>query len=85
MKILLLSIVMQYVIQVIRGTTVTFSYSGSQATWIVPQGVVSINVALYGAQGGNNGWGCNAFGGKGGFVEGSISVTPQETLYLHVG
>lgn len=59
-------------------STVAYSAVG-QHSIVVPSGVTSITVDLYGAAGGGD----NA--GLGGRVQGAISVTPGETLYIHVG
>lgn len=61
--------------------TETFSYTGSEQTWTVPDGIESINVTLDGASGGD----ASLDGGGGGHVDGWLSVTPGETLYLYVG
>ncbi|MFD1512468.1 glycine-rich protein [Halomarina rubra] len=48
-------------------------------TWQVPSGVESVEVDLYGAQGGKSS------GGLGGHVAGTLPVTPGETLTIRVG
>lgn len=57
-------------------------------TFIVPDGVTSITVELWGG-GGSAGAGCNnsypGDGGGGGYVKASLSVTPGETLTVRVG
>jgi hypothetical protein len=60
----------------------TFSYTGSQQTFTVPQGVAEVTVVAYGAQGGN---GQKGAGGKGGRIQANLAVTPGETLYVYVG
>src|SRR6476659_5756926 len=35
-----------------RAATLTFNYTGGEQTWIVPAGVTSVTVDVYGAQGG---------------------------------
>jgi Glycine rich protein len=69
-------------------TTVTFPYTGSSASWTVPPWVTSIAIKAWGAQGGfayccdgtiGNG------GGLGGYAEGTLAVTPGETLTVFVG
>jgi hypothetical protein len=59
-----------------------FNYTGVQQTFIVPNGVTSITVDAYGAQGGSN-WSGNV--NYGGYVQADIPVTPGTTLYIYVG
>ncbi|MBK9109340.1 MAG: HYR domain-containing protein [Saprospiraceae bacterium] len=59
-------------------TVVSFNYTGSLQTWVVPAGVTLVNVKAYGAQGGHG-------GGKGAFISGDIAVTPGETINILVG
>ena len=64
-----------------------FAYSGGAQSFVVPAGVTTLNVTLYGAQGGTawyNG-GISSVGGAGAKVTGSINVTPGETLQINVG
>jgi hypothetical protein len=63
--------------------TLTFNYTGSVQTWVVPNGVNEVNVELFGAQGGANGIGF--LGGEGGFAAGSLSVSEGQTLYIYTG
>jgi hypothetical protein len=56
---------------------VSFSYTGKPATYVVPAGVTSVSVTLYGAlSGGNNG---------AGFTQATIPVKPGEALAVNVG
>ena len=57
-----------------------FEYTGSMQSWIVPDGVTSIILDAYGAQGSNP-----TFGGWGGRARGSLAVTPGQELFLYVG
>ncbi len=61
----------------------TFNYTGNTQTYTVPSGVISIDVTLYGAQGGSA-IGGNV-GGEGGKTTGTISVTPGEVLTIITG
>jgi parallel beta-helix repeat protein/surface protein len=61
----------------------SFTYTGAEQTFIVPAGVTSITVDAIGAGGTESLWG--ATGSKGGRAQGSITVTPGETLYIYVG
>ena len=63
------------------GPVQTFLATGGPQPWIVPAGVTSLSVKLWGAGGGGTGYS----GGAGGFVTGTISVTPGETLTIVVG
>lgn len=62
---------------------VTFNYTGTDQTFTVPAGVMSLTVQLYGAAGGpgSTGW----YFGKGGYVEGNLSVTSGTQLTVIVG
>ncbi|HET8978904.1 MAG TPA: hypothetical protein VFN87_12145 [Solirubrobacteraceae bacterium] len=60
--------------------TKTFSYTGAEQSWVVPDGVTAINVTAYGALGGGN-----PGVGHGQIATGTITVTPGETLYIEVG
>lgn len=66
-----------------------YSYTGSDQTFVVPAGVTSLNVKLWGAGGGSSiqtsGSGNADYGGGGGFVSGTLAVTPGETLTFVVG
>lgn len=75
-------------------TTETFSYTGSEQTWTVPDSINRIYVELWGGVGEDaTSNGIDSVltvqdmgnGGSGGYVEGVMSVTPGETLYLYVG
>ena len=65
-------------------TTVSFSYTGSEQTYVVPSGVSSLHVVAVGAPGGSGYWNAGA-GGHGAIVSGDLAVTPGETLYVEVG
>ena len=60
----------------------TFVYSGVSQTWVVPNGVNSVNAYMWGAGGGG---GVTVSGGAGAFVQAAVPVTPGETLTLVVG
>jgi len=74
----------------IQAQITEFNYTGSVQTYTVPAGVTSLNVKLYGAQGGGS-ENCEAVnqidddGGKGGYAEGVLSVTPGQILNVYVG
>jgi hypothetical protein len=64
-----------------------FTSQGS-GTFVVPDGVTSLTVKLWGGGGGGGGGGSNAAGGTGGgggYTTATISVTPGETLDVYVG
>ena len=65
----------------------TFSTAGID-TFDVPVGITSITVKAWSAGGGGAGGGTSSVGGAGGgggYVQGDITVTPEETLNIHVG
>jgi hypothetical protein len=64
----------------------TFNCIGAAQTWTVPNGVTSITVDMYGAEGGRSySAGSGIVAGLGGRVQATLSVTPGETLQLNVG
>lgn len=63
----------------------TFNYTGASQTFVVPEGVTSIEIEASGAQGGGGGGPTTSAGGLGGRVTATISVTPGETLTIVVG
>ncbi|MFN7677190.1 MAG: glycine-rich protein [Cyanobacteriota bacterium] len=72
----------------INKTKTTYSYTGSNQTFVVPAGVTWIFVKLWGAGGGAGkagGWSFGADGGGGGHTRGLFPVTPGDTLLLVVG
>jgi len=64
--------------------TRTFSEEHSEHSFVVPAGVESINAVAIGGRGGVEGE-FDQPGGFGGRVEGKLSVTPGQTLYVEVG
>ncbi len=60
----------------------TYSYKGYEESLVIPAGVESVKLEVWGAQGGKAGI---AIGGKGGYSVGTMSVTPGQTLYINVG
>ena len=63
---------------------VTFNYTGSVQTYIVPTGCSKLKIDCVGARGGGlNGGSSHA--GKGGRVECDLSVTSNQILYIYVG
>jgi methionine-rich copper-binding protein CopC len=65
-----------------NAATVTFSYTGAQQTFTVPNGVTSITVDGYGAGGGDS---SGNSGGNGARVQTTLTVTPGDILYIYVG
>lgn len=61
--------------------TITFTYTGDFYSWTVPSGVSSINLDLYGAQGGSG----SSAGGRGGRITGTLAVTAGSIIYIYVG
>lgn len=60
-------------------------YTGTTASFIVPEGVTRLSVKMWGAGGGNGAWPSNNTAGAGGFTSGIIQVTPGEQLFIIVG
>ena len=64
------------------GGSVAFDYTGAPQDFVVPAGVSLVDIDVLGAQGGAN-WANNVnFGGG---MQGTLPVTPGETLVIHVG
>jgi len=59
-----------------------YTYTGSNQSFVVPSGVTSVNVYIWGAGGGA---GLGAGGGAGCYVQGILTVIPGETLTIVVG
>jgi hypothetical protein len=68
---------------IIPPVTSNYSYTGSDQTFTVPTGVTALNVILNGAAGGAAYFG--ATGGSGGYVSGTLAVTPGQSLTIMVG
>jgi len=56
-----------------------FTSKAWEQPWTVPQGVTSVHIDAYGAQGGGKS------GGKGGRVQSDLTVTPGAKLIIYVG
>ncbi|MCC6601531.1 MAG: hypothetical protein IT223_12805 [Crocinitomicaceae bacterium] len=56
----------------------SFSFTGAMQTFTVPNGVSSLEIEVWGAQGGNS-------GGLGGYAKGNLSVTFGQMLNVYVG
>src|SRR4051794_18368920 len=65
--------------------TVTFTFSGANQMFVVPVGVSSLTVDLWGAGGGGTGSSSSILGGGGAFMSGILSVTSGEVLTVIVG
>ena len=59
-----------------------YTYTGSNQSFIVPSGITSVNVYMWGAGGGG---GLSGGGGAGCYVQGVLTVIPGETLTIVVG
>ena len=62
--------------------TLKYTYTGSNQSFVVPLGVTSVNVYMWGAGGGG---GLGGGGGAGCYVQGVLTVIPGETLTIVVG
>jgi adhesin/invasin len=60
--------------------TASFSYTGAEESWTVPEGIVSLTIAAAGASGATSG----AAGGSGAIVRASFEVEGGETLAVRV-
>lgn len=67
------------------GTTVTctFSFTGAEQSFVVPDGVTALDVVAIGAAGGSGL--VSGSGGLGAKVNGTLAATPGQTLYVLVG
>src|SRR6266478_2223693 len=71
-------------------TTTEFKYTGAEQTFVVPAGVTTVNVTGTGGAGGTGetrpgSTSPAGAGGRGGVVNGNLSVTAGQTLYVEVG
>ena len=66
----------------------TLEYTGAPQMFIVPSSVSSVNIQLYGAEGGGrllSGNSNSGLGGAGAYATGNLAVNPGDTLYIYVG
>jgi hypothetical protein len=68
-----------------HGAMVDFGYTGAAQSFMVPTGVTSLHVSLWGAGGGSAFGSTTGGGGAGAYVTGDLSVTSGESLTLIVG
>jgi len=61
----------------------TFSFTNGQQSFVVPNGVTSVHIEAWGAEGASIG--TVGAAGLGGFAEGDLAVTPGQTLGIFVG
>ncbi|MCW3121995.1 MAG: surface protein, partial [Flavipsychrobacter sp.] len=77
-----------YTVTGTTSNTTTFNYTGAVQLFTVPSGVTSLNVRLWGAEGGGS-EDCsliiNTDGGLGGYSQGTLAVTPGQVLNVYVG
>ena len=66
----------------LQAEPVTFGYTGSQQSYVVPKGVSSVAIDLQGATGGSSRFSRGGFGGR---VQCVLAVTPGTILYVYVG
>ena len=71
----------------VNAQVTTFNYTGAVQTYTVPAGVTSIQLEVWGAQGGSAvGFdGVPATGGLGGYSIGNLDVAPGQVLSIYVG
>ena len=68
--------------------TAIYSYTGSDQTFVVPTGITSIDVEMWGGGGGGGnagGWTYGYEGGNSGHTTGTLAVTPGQSLTVMVG
>lgn len=65
-----------------RAATQTFTFTGSEQTFVVPAGVTRLHVVAIGGRGGEAG---SVAGGAAAKAEADFTVTPGQTLYVEVG
>src|SRR5580704_7051871 len=63
----------------------TFNYSGAEQTYVVPTGVVTVDVTAIGAAGGTGCYDTGVDGGAGAVESAEVAVAGGETLYVEVG
>jgi hypothetical protein len=67
-------------------TTQVFDYDDwNEQAFVVPEGVTSLNVKLWGAGGGGGNYSLTNQGGSGGYASGTLTVTPGQELLIIVG
>ncbi len=62
-----------------------FTYTGGEQKFVVPPGYTAVDVVATGAPGGTPTNPPGASGGRGAVVSGTLSVKPNEVLYVEVG
>ena len=71
-----------------NSSTKTFGYTGADQTYVVPAGVTSLTVKMWGGGGGGGapgGWTYGYPGGGSGYTTGTLAVTPGQVLTVMVG
>ncbi len=63
----------------------SFDYTGDVQTFVVPEGVSSVDVTVQGGEGGRTSSAGSPPGGQGAVTTATLAVTPGETLYVYVG
>ena len=63
-------------------STVTFGFTGSEQTFLVPPGVTSLHANVIGGRGGTSG---SELGGFGGLASADFAVNPGQVIYIEVG
>ncbi|MBO4740836.1 MAG: hypothetical protein J5605_04235, partial [Bacteroidales bacterium] len=69
---------------IVYDDTVDFTYTGSVQKFVVPSGVDTVHLAVWGAEGGNSTV-HGTRGGKGGYSRGDLAVNGGDTLYVYIG
>ena len=70
----------------VHSQSMSYLYTGTIQTFTVPPAVASLSITAVGAQGGQcGGRSVTYYGGLGGLIVATVSVTPLSTLYVYVG
>lgn len=86
LSVLLLKLLIALPAGNVFATTLSYSYTGSVQSFVVPSGVSSLSFSLKGASGGDaSGGGWTVYGGRGAQITGTLSVSAGSTLYIYVG
>lgn len=65
-----------------EGDVITYSFTGASRTFI-PSKETTIRIEVWGAEGGNRS--TSAYGGKGGYAKGEITLKKEEPITIYVG
>src|SRR5690349_9400928 len=78
------SLAFLFATRVLGQTTLTYSYTGSMQSFVVPSCVTALTLDVQGSQGGTNS-NSNTVGGRGGSAAGVLAVNPGDVLNIFLG